>query len=60
MKELLDLEPNECRFSMNDGGPHLFCAKDKLWHIRNGKLVQSSYCRDHHFICSRASELVPA
>lgn len=60
MKPLLDLEPNDCRYPMNDGGPYLFCAAPKHWHMRERDLVQSSYCREHHFICSRASERVEA
>lgn len=60
MKTLLELEPNDCRYPMNDGGPYLFCAEPQHWRMRNGELVRSSYCRTHHFVCSRESEGVQA
>ena len=60
MKSLLDLEPNDCRYPMNDGGPYLFCADPKHWHMNKSGLAQSSYCRKHHFICLRESEKAAA
>lgn len=44
MKQLLDLDENDCRYPMNEGGPYLFCAEMR----RDEK---SSYCAFHHDIC---------
>lgn len=45
MKQLFDLEPNDCRYPMNDGGPYLFCAE--------AKMEGSSYCPFHKALCTR-------
>lgn len=45
MKSLLDLEPNECRYPMNDGGPYLFCAEVQA--------TGSSYCAAHRDVSFR-------
>lgn len=43
MKHLLDLEPNDCRYPMNEGGPFLFCAEPAA--------EKSSYCSHHRDLC---------
>ena len=45
MKELLDLEPNDCRYPVNEGGPFLFCAEPSA--------KGSSYCAHHRDLCFR-------
>lgn len=44
MKELIDLERNDCRFPFGDG-PFLFCAEVQK--------LGSSYCAEHHAECFR-------
>lgn len=56
MKSILDLEPNDCRFPLGDQN-FTFCALPKHLHIRNGKMVQSPYCREHHLICIMEPEV---
>jgi hypothetical protein len=51
MKKLIDLEPNECRFPYGDSD-FKFCAKPAHFHFMGDKLVQSSYCHEHHLICT--------
>lgn len=55
MKSILDLEPNECRYAVNDGPDYLFCAAPVHFSLNLGKLRQSSYCREHHLICTTVS-----
>lgn len=45
MKQLIDLEPNDCRYPMNDGGPYLFCAE--------AQIEGSSYCPFHQALSFR-------
>lgn len=45
MKTLLDLDENDCRYPMNDGGPYLFCA--------GVKAEGSSYCEFHRALSFR-------
>jgi hypothetical protein len=51
VKTLIDLEPGDCRFPFGDRD-FMFCAKPQHFHVLNGKLVQSSYCEEHHLICT--------
>lgn len=43
MKSLVDLEENDCRYPMNDGGPFIFCAE--------AKIEGSNYCSFHKTLC---------
>jgi len=52
MKTLLELEPGDCRFPFGDRD-FTFCAAPQCFNHRNGEFVQSSYCRQHHFICTK-------
>lgn len=50
MKTLLELEPGDCRFPFGDED-FTFCGAQKHMHLVGDKLVQSSYCKQHHLIC---------
>lgn len=51
MKDLLELEPNDCRYPFGDVD-FKFCGKPKCLHVLGGELVQSSYCNEHCLICT--------
>jgi len=45
-------EPDDCRFPFGDSD-FKFCAAPKCFIPRGCEMVQSSYCREHYFICVR-------
>lgn len=49
MKELADLESNDCRYPINDGAPYLFCAEPQK--------DESSYCPEHHHLCNQSPRI---
>jgi hypothetical protein len=51
MKSLIDLEPNECRYPYGDSD-FKFCGAPQHIHVLNGKMVQSSYCKEHRLLCT--------
>lgn len=51
MKTLLDLEPNYWRFVCTDD--FQFCGEFQHIYLLNGKMKQSSYCKQHHAECIR-------
>lgn len=59
MKTLLELEPNDCRFAFGETD-FRFCAQPQHVYLRNDKMVQSPYCKEHHFICTKVREVTPA
>jgi hypothetical protein len=53
VKTLLELDPNDCRFPFGDEN-FTFCGKPKHLYLRAGAMCQSSYCREHHLICTQS------
>jgi hypothetical protein len=51
MKTLLELEENDCRFPIGDEDIK-FCAKPRHVFTRLDRLCTSSYCHEHHLICT--------
>jgi hypothetical protein len=60
MKTLLDLDPNDCRYPSGEGSNITFCASPQHWYHFKGQARKSSYCREHHFICTTVSSDVRA
>lgn len=53
MKALLELGPSECRYALNEGDPeYLFCGKPTCFQHNGGIMRASSYCREHHLVCT--------
>ena len=59
MKTLIELDPNDCRYPFGEG-PFVFCGDPQHIYLCKGKMIQSSYCREHHFMCARAPEMQAA
>lgn len=54
MKTLLELEPNDCRYT-SDEHDFRFCAAQRHLYLFKGQMRRSAYCRDHHFLCTTIS-----
>jgi hypothetical protein len=57
MKTIAELEPSDCRYPMNDGGPYLFCGEPTCFipPIKGRELRRSPYCREHRALCTEVT-----
>lgn len=47
-RQLMELEPDDCRYPFGDSAPFTFCG--------DAALVGSSYCEVHHLLCTKPQE----